>query len=315
LVPLQALRFSRLAAACCLQSPSEGLRGRLSACFSPRPPHLAAHLPYPLPSPPQERLIGLDLDTAGPKAQLVARLEAALSWAAGAGGGGASGSGAGGGAAAEAAAGPGGSGTPAGARVAVGSEWEKMGSDDEGEGEGGSAAAEGAAAAPPAPKRARRAAKRVDGVKEEAGEVKEEEEAAASEDGVDAAEARLGAQLLGEASPGLAAAAPVATLKARLRSLGLPVSGTKQQLLGRLEAVASGAPAPAAAGGTPAAVRPGTRGLGRVATAAEAAAEKLAAGESRAVEHVALADEAVDALVEAAAAPAPKRRRGGGSAR
>lgn len=121
-------------------------------------------------------------------------------------------------------------------------------------------------------------------------------------------------------------------LKASLRALGLPTSGSKQQLAARLAAAAAAsasapaAAAPAAASGRaargaakPTAVKPGTSGLGRVATAAEAAREKLLAGESRAVEHVALeADEEADALLGAApaaaaapapAAPAPKRRR------
>jgi hypothetical protein len=156
---------------------------------------------------------------------------------------------------------------------------------------------------------------------------------------------------LNAAAPTAAAAAPstVAQLKAQLRLLGLPVSGSKQQLLMRLAAASSGGVGGAAASEAPhkvetkagraaapkpkRAVKPGTKGLGHVATAAEAAKEKLLAGENRAVEHVALADEEADELTlgganaaadarkgnshgpaaaESAPQPAKRRRRGGG---
>jgi len=65
-------------------------------------------------------------------------------------------------------------------------------------------------------------------------------------------------------------------------------------------------------------VKPGTSHLGEMASAAEAAKEKIAAGESRAVEHVALHDEAEEEVIAIASPPTKssgrrKRRTDDGS--
>lgn len=120
--------------------------------------------------------------------------------------------------------------------------------------------------------------------------------------------------------------------------LGLSVAGKKAELAARLEAAAKAAPAAAAAaaavkdeeeeeddagdalgaasleGGAaaaarrePPAVRPGTAHIRGMASAAQAVADKVAAGESFAVEHVAIADDASLRI------KSPAQRRGGGA--
>jgi hypothetical protein len=96
----------------------------------------------------------------------------------------------------------------------------------------------------------------------------------------------------------------VTQLREALTKHNLAATGAKPLLLARL--LAAGAPEAAphkleAAAVVPLAVllavpQPGTAHLGGFASAAAAAAEKLAAGESGAVEHVALADDATAAL-------------------
>lgn len=123
-------------------------------------------------------------------------------------------------------------------------------------------------------------------------------------------------------------------LAALLRTAGLPTSGRKADRIARLlqhqqqqgadAATASRQQLPLASDGPQASqqrkfdtlaavpgVRPGTAFLGPVATAAAAAAEKMAAGEHRGVEHVALADDGVVAVIaagKAAKRPAKKQR-------
>lgn len=112
-------------------------------------------------------------------------------------------------------------------------------------------------------------------------------------------------------------------LRQQLKARGLPLTGTKRELTQRL-LDHEGTQAGADESWSPAAdcavlPRPGTAHLGGMAGAKEAALEKLNAGESRAVEHVALHDDETDALVERQASrskPAavnPKRRRVVGS--
>jgi len=95
-------------------------------------------------------------------------------------------------------------------------------------------------------------------------------------------------------------AAPVAMtvpqLKAALAARGLGVSGTKPILLARLQMALAPPPATAAVPVPAAApVRTGTAHL-VMASAAEAAAEKVAAGEGANVEHIALIDDAAAAV-------------------
>lgn len=131
----------------------------------------------------------------------------------------------------------------------------------------------------------------------------------------------------------------VAELKERAKAAGVGTSGTKAALVARLEAAAAATvggagggavkeeeaeaaeevptPAPkpkrARTAAAPASPLPrgGTEGITRVATAAEAAREKLAAGEGRGVEHVALHDDEEAAVIEGSSAggAAGRRRR------
>ena len=116
-----------------------------------------------------------------------------------------------------------------------------------------------------------------------------------------------------------AALAPAKMTMPRLREAlaarQLPTSGTKPLLVARLQAALTLASCGADAAPklehmlpVPAAVAPmpGTEHLGGFASAAAAAADKLAAGESAAVEHVALAD---DASAAVRAKPMAKRPR------
>lgn len=104
----------------------------------------------------------------------------------------------------------------------------------------------------------------------------------------------------------------VAALRAALLGKQLSTVGLKAVLVARLQAahtetqsaetgVSSQLPPPAS-------VRPGTAHLGEVASAKDAALNKLAAGESRAVEHVALAD---DESMRVTTRGSKKQKRGG----
>lgn len=92
----------------------------------------------------------------------------------------------------------------------------------------------------------------------------------------------------------------VAQLKGMLLQLGLPTVGRKAQLIERLGA-ANQLPraTPLKRGADGLHIVPGTAAVGRVATAEEAALEKIRAGENRAVEHVALSDMDTEALLAA----------------
>lgn len=109
--------------------------------------------------------------------------------------------------------------------------------------------------------------------------------------------ARLEEHQVAPATPPAKVGMTVPQLKAALKGLGLPTSGTKAVLMARLAGVAKDEE------GLP---TPGTGHLGVVASAREAAEEKLRAGEGRHVEHVALHTPDSDAL----AGGASKRKRG-----
>jgi hypothetical protein len=100
----------------------------------------------------------------------------------------------------------------------------------------------------------------------------------------------------------------VSQLREALAKHGLAVTGAKPLLLARLLAASApdAAPRKLEAATLLAAPQPGTAHLGGFASAAAAAAEKLAAGESGAVEHVALADDATAALRAEANAKRPR---------